>query len=139
MLVKCCFSEKAVMACKAAIMGDERSYHRIRESPDCTAPSQIKQFGREVENWDEVLWSQMVCSVAYQAVYQKFSKSPCLQAALLCTGDKLMAEATRHDRHWGIGVDISNPRSQNPSRWNGTNILGWALMEVRNTLRSELP
>ena len=54
---------------------------------------------------------------------------------LLQTGDTLIAEATRDDRTWGIGIDVGDPLVQIPSRWYGANILGWALMEVRAALR----
>jgi predicted NAD-dependent protein-ADP-ribosyltransferase YbiA (DUF1768 family) len=29
----------------------------------------------------------------------------------------------------------TDPRAQNPSQWNGENLLGFALMEVRDELR----
>lgn len=53
---------------------------------------------------------------------------------LLATGWKVIAEATRRDRNWGIGINMGDPRCENPSEWRGANLLGWALMEVRFAL-----
>merc|ERR1712025_1083908 len=77
---------------------------------------------------------------AFQVVYQKFSKTSSIRGVLLGTDDRLIAEATRQDRNWGIGIDVGDPRVQIPCKWQGANILGWALMEARAALRSsEIP
>lgn len=131
--VVCCeFSEKAIMLCKAAAMGDHRSYHLIRAT---RWPSDAKALGRQVVGFDDSIWSRIVCSVAFEVVYQKFSKSPELKETLLETGDRVIAEATRNDRIWGIGLDIGDPRCRHPQKWKGTNVLGWALMETRGAMR----
>lgn len=36
---------------------------------------------------------------------------------------------------WGIGFDEFAPEAINPALWNGENLLGFALMEVRDRLR----
>jgi len=136
-MVRCCVSEMAIMVCKAAMMGDERSYFTMRDSTDKLTPSKIKMLGRKVKKFNKSLWIRWVCSVAFQVVYQKFSKSPALQPTLLKTGDVILAEATQKDCNWGIGIDMGHPNTQIPSQWKGTNILGWALMEARNVLRTE--
>jgi len=131
--VACDFSEKAIMLCKAAIMGDRRSYQKIAASK--AQPAVIKRMGREVEGFDQDLWSEIECSVAYQVVYQKFEKTENLKKKLLATEDWVIAEATSNDRNWGIGLDRGDQRVHNPALWQGTNLLGWALMEARKTLR----
>merc|ERR1712070_1315811 len=89
--------------------------------------------------FNDDLWHAVVCSVAFEVVFQKFSKTPTLQPLLLATGEKLMCEATSNDRNWGIGINRGDQRCQNPSQWRGANILGWALMEVRSALRAGVP
>jgi predicted NAD-dependent protein-ADP-ribosyltransferase YbiA (DUF1768 family) len=39
------------------------------------------------------------------------------------------------DRIWGIGMGGDNPAAGNPAKWKGENLLGFALMEVREKLR----
>jgi len=131
-VVSCAFSEKAIMLCKAAVMGDVAAYHQIVAAAD---PRKTKALGRSVRGWDEGLWNSVVCSVAFEVCYQKFSKTPSIQTVLLATGDRLIAEATVNDANWGIGINTGDPRVQTPAAWEGTNILGWALMEARAELR----
>eukprot|EP00928_Gymnodinium_smaydae_P064839 TRINITY_DN48098_c0_g1_i1.p1 TRINITY_DN48098_c0_g1~~TRINITY_DN48098_c0_g1_i1.p1 ORF type:complete len:247 (-),score=62.92 TRINITY_DN48098_c0_g1_i1:90-785(-) len=132
--VSCEFSEKAIMLCKAAAMGDRRSYDSIRK---CTSPSRAKSLGRSVAPFDNNVWDRVVCSVAFEIVYQKFSKTPSIRGVLLGTGDRLIAEATRNDRNWGIGIDVGDARVLQPSMWQGYNILGWALMEARAAINRD--
>merc|ERR1711865_833165 len=63
-------------------------------------------------------------------------KAAAIRDVLLGTGNSLIAEATRSDRNWGIGIDVGDPRVQTPTKWQGDNILGWALMEARAALRN---
>jgi len=130
--VSCAFSEKAIMMCKAAAMGDCATYVEICDSP---RPSEVKALGRKVQNFSGELWDRIVCSVAFHSVLQKFQQSPRMRKVLLGTGDRVIAEATSRDNNWGIGIDIGDPLACQPAQWKGTNILGWALMEVRTALR----
>lgn len=131
--VSCAFSEKAIMMCKAAVMGDLDNYMQVCAA---TSPGKAKALGRQVKNWNEEMWKTTVCSVGFHVVYQKFQQDPRLRQILLATGDRVIAETTSRDCNWGIGLDIGDPRARNPSQWQGTNILGWALMEAREMLRS---
>ena len=53
---------------------------------------------------------------------------------LLCTGTKLLAEASPFYPVWGIGLRADNPEAQDPSRWRGKKLLGKALFAVRDAL-----
>lgn len=71
-------------------------------------------LGRTVTNFDENIWSQYVCDIAFQAVYQKFKSNPNLIKVLLSTDSYLIKEASPKDRLWGIGMNASNKRLHNP-------------------------
>ena len=58
-----------------------------------------------------------------------------LKAYLLSTGNKIIVEASPYDKIWGIGLGKDDTDSINPEKWNGLNLLGFALMEVRDELR----
>lgn len=122
------------MVCKAAAMGDHKSYEKIKESK--ANPAAIKNMGRQVQRFNDDLWKNIECSVAYEVVYQKFLNVDSLKWVLLSTEDWVIAEATSNDANWGIGLDIGDERVHNPAQWKGTNLLGWALMEARKALRS---
>eukprot|EP00747_Dinoflagellata_sp_TGD_P209355 gnl/TRDRNA2_/TRDRNA2_82755_c0_seq1.p1 gnl/TRDRNA2_/TRDRNA2_82755_c0~~gnl/TRDRNA2_/TRDRNA2_82755_c0_seq1.p1 ORF type:complete len:279 (+),score=72.18 gnl/TRDRNA2_/TRDRNA2_82755_c0_seq1:87-839(+) len=130
--IPCDFSEKAIMLCKAAAMGDKESFFKLRGASN---PASAKKMGREVKGFNQALWDRVMCSVAFEVVLQKFAKTPELAEVLLKTGDRLIAEATRNDKIWGIGIDVGDPRVNRPSEWQGTNVLGWALMEARAELK----
>lgn len=54
---------------------------------------------------------------------------------MLGTGSRVLAEASPVDRIWGTGLAADHPRSTSPEHWPGLNLLGFALMEVRQRLR----
>ena len=127
------FSEKAIMLCKAAAMGDSDGYRSIAMAVD---PRSAKAKGREVYPFDHGRWQVLICHVAREVCWQKFSQVPRLTDVLLGTGDRVIAEATRRDQIWGIGLDMKERGVGVPAAWRGTNVLGWALMQVRGRLRA---
>ena len=54
---------------------------------------------------------------------------------LLETSDRLLVEASPYDRTWGVGYSASKAEA-NRSNW-GENLLGKALMRVRDRLRAQ--
>jgi hypothetical protein len=58
-------------------------------------------------------------------------------AILLGTGNRVLAEMTSKDSNWGTGVDVGREGAADPSKWRGTNILGWALMVARAQIRKD--
>ena len=54
---------------------------------------------------------------------------------LLSTGDKILVEASPMDTIWGIGFGKDNEKAYNIASWRGKNLLGFALMEVRDEIR----
>ena len=69
----------------------------------------------------------------------KFRQNPRLGRYLVGTGDAVLVEAAPNDAVWGIGIAADDPRVQDPSKWPGLNLLGFALMAVRDELRTEWP
>ena len=67
----------------------------------------------------------------------KFDQQPSLKAFLLGTGDAVLVEASPVDKIWGIGLAENHSDARNPSEWPGLNLLGFALMTVRDELRTE--
>ena len=52
------------------------------------------------------------------------------------TEDKILVEASPCDTIWGIGMSELDNGVEDPHNWKGTNLLGFALMEVRDELMS---
>lgn len=94
----------------------------------------MKKLGRKVRNYDDVTWKEKRFDVVVKGNIAKFSQNEKLQNFLLSTGDKILVEASPKDTVWGIGLDESSPEAIQPSKWKGDNLLGFALMEVRDIL-----
>lgn len=70
-----------------------------------------------------------------RANHAKFSQHPDLKTFLLQTGERVLVEASPVDSIWGIGLAQDDPRIDNPLQWQGLNLLGFALMKVRDQLQ----
>ena len=64
----------------------------------------------------------------------KFKQNEDLKRKLLGTGNNVLAECAVRDQIWGIGLSMKNPDRFEPENWNGQNLLGYALMMVRESL-----
>ena len=78
------FTEKAIMLCKASIMGDYKTYDQILEA---ASPQEAKALGRTVSPFVPAIWDALVCEVARAVCVQKALGVPELHARLLETGD----------------------------------------------------
>ena len=121
-----------MMAAKARLFGDEESLLQILESSD---PKAAKALGRKVKNFDSSVWDENARRLVTEGNIAKFSQNSHLQEFLLGTGDTVLVEASPYDRIWGIGLKADDERSKNPATWQGQNLLGFALMDVREALR----
>lgn len=129
--VYCCM-EQFMMANKAELFEDENIRQQILKSSD---PKQIKALGRKVKNFDEKTWNEVKYSIVLNGNFLKFTQDPKLRDFLLSTNDHILAEASPYDRIWGIGMDEKHEHAQIPVKWKGQNLLGFALMEVRDEIR----
>ena len=66
-----------------------------------------------------------------QVTKKSFIRLSTLKEALLNTGNAVLAEASPKDKIWGIGLVEDDPNARNPEHWNGQNLLGDILMEIR--------
>lgn len=125
-------AEHWMMAEKARLFGDEDIHRRILEA---RSAAEAKQLGREVQHFDAATWDRHKYAIVVQGNYHKFSQHPELAAYLLQTGERVIVEASPVDPVWGIGLAADDARAENPLLWKGENLLGFALMEVRDQLK----
>lgn len=97
-------------------------------------PEEIKRAGRQIRNYDDTLWDAARYTVVLEANLRKFGQDPALAGFLAATRDKVLVEASPVDSIWGIGVAEDAGVAATPARWPGRNLLGFALMEVRDKL-----
>lgn len=76
--------------------------------------------------------------IVVQGSVAKFRQNPAMGQFLLSTGERVLVEASPRDRIWGIGIGMgaANPEAEQPRKWRGQNLLGFALMAARAQLRA---
>lgn len=124
--------EQYMMYQKALCFHDAEIAREILSTDDV---AQVKALGRMVSNYDDNHWNGVRQIIIYEGLYAKFSQNPELKQQLLQTGNSLLAECAVRDRIWGIGLSMRDPDRLNRYKWNGQNLLGYALMMVRNKLK----
>lgn len=125
-------AEQYMMAAKAKLFGDEETWLKILETSD---PREIKQLGREVRYYNDVLWTSLRYGIVREASFLKFSQNNELCESLCRTGNLVLVEASPYDKIWGVGMAEDHPDITDPSKWQGQNLLGKALMDVRAVLQ----
>lgn len=96
--------------------------------------AEIKKLGREVHGYDENTWNGVRQIVVYEGLKAKFSQNAELKAKLVDTGEAILAECAVRDQIWGIGLSMRDSNRLDRSKWKGKNLLGYALMMVREQL-----
>lgn len=124
-------AEQYMMAEKARIFGDEETRQQIFAEYSQLA---MKKLGRKVRNYDDDIWKKIRFDIVVKGNMAKFSQNAKLMSFLMSTGDKIIAEASPKDNIWGIGLEETSPEAISPDKWLGENLLGFALMEVRDAL-----
>ncbi|MBG0816846.1 NADAR family protein [Planomonospora sp. ID82291] len=128
-------AEHFMMAGKARLFGDEETAAEIVAAGH---PKRAKDLGRRVRGFDERAWQAARSDLVVRGNLAKFAQHPELGGFLLGTGDRVLVEASPVDRIWGIGLAAGDERAGRPETWRGLNLLGFALMQVRQALRDGL-
>ena len=126
-------TEQYMMASKARVFGDNDT---LKEIMNATNPSEYKKLGRKVKGFEPTLWDEKKLDIVVEGNKAKFGQNPELKEYLLSTDDAILVEASPYDTIWGIGMDRDTALNSRIEDWKGENLLGCALMEVRDYLRN---
>lgn len=122
-------AEQWMMITKALLFGDNQSFKRlIAHRVD---PKTAKEIGRNVKGFNEKIWDSNKLKFVVIGNIYKFNGD--LYDTLQKTGNSILAEASPHDKVWGIGISVRDAEKGKP--WNGQNLLGIALMIAREYLK----
>ncbi|SKA43723.1 hypothetical protein SAMN04488128_106243 [Chitinophaga eiseniae] len=124
-------AEHWMMAGKARLFNDEVVLQRILKAK---TPAEAKKLGRQVRQFDPAVWDEHKSNIVIAGNLLKFSQHPELKEFLINTKDRVLVEASPVDTIWGIGMKSDHEHVENPLRWRGQNLLGYALMAVRDKL-----
>ena len=126
-----CCAEQYMMAKKAELFNDNEILKEILKEH---SPKRIRDLGRQVKNFDAKTWGEHKTDYVREANIAKFTQKEELREFICATEGKILVEASPFDRIWGIGMSENNKNSVDPSLWRGSNLLGFALMEVRDQI-----
>ena len=124
--------EQYMMYKKAVVFKDKDIASKILKTDDV---ERIKEYGRQVSNYNDTIWNGMRQIIIYKGLLEKFRQNEKLKKALLDTGDDILAECAVSDKIWGIGLSMKDSNKNDIKAWRGQNLLGFALMLVRDELR----
>ncbi|WP_373545819.1 NADAR family protein [Chamaesiphon sp.] len=124
-------AEHYMMAAKARLFDDRIILPEILAA---NHPRQTQILGRKIQGFQETIWNEHRFQIVVDGNVAKFQQNPLLTEFILNTQDRILVEASPDDRIWGIGLAADNPNIKNPHLWQGNNLLGFALMEVRSLL-----
>lgn len=123
-------AEAALMYAKAYAFNDviiQKEIINCRQNP-----RYMKRLGREVKNYDDTIWCEGRYDIMVSILIQKFSQNHDILDVLLSHKNKTIVEASPSDRIWGIGLHWEDDSVLDESLWEGTNLLGKALMDARD-------
>ncbi|OFG33700.1 hypothetical protein BJM58_12590 [Listeria monocytogenes] len=126
-------AEQFMMAEKAKLFNDMEMREKILAAKH---PKQAKDFGRLISGFQEDIWLKNRFNIVMRANQAKFSQNEELKKFLMQTKNRILVKASPVDKIWGIGMAADNKNVENPLYWKGLNLLGFALMAVRDELEN---
>ena len=123
--------EQYMMYRKATCFHDDKIAAQILETNDV---AKIKALGRLVSGYDDHYWNGVRQIIVYEGLIAKFTQNPQLLQLLKNTKDDILAECAVKDRIWGIGLSMTDSDRLIRAKWKGQNLLGYALMMVRDKI-----
>ncbi|MNT40766.1 Swarming motility protein YbiA [compost metagenome] len=125
-------AEHWMMAEQARLFDDDIAIEKILKT---NTPAEAKKMGRLVKNFNAVIWDQHKFEIVVNGNLHKFSQHDAMKTFLINTKERVLVEASPVDNIWGIGMAADHEHIENPLKWRGENLLGYALMEVRDKLK----
>ena len=123
--------EQFMMTSKASLFGDLETFELIMNEPD---PSAQKKLGRRVKNFNQDVWDTHCTEIVTIGCWLKFSQNAQLRNFIVSTYPSILVEGSPFDTIWGVGLRYNDPRILDVDKWEGKNLLGECLMEVRKEL-----
>lgn len=117
---------------KAMLFGDFSAREALRKIVD---PCQVRQIGRRIVGFEEAIWVAHRFEILRRGIDAKFRQSQALSYFLIQTKHQVLAASHPEDATWGIGLEPEDRDAANPLLWRGLNLLGFALMVVRDCVR----
>jgi ribA/ribD-fused uncharacterized protein len=120
-----------MMEKKALLFNDKETAQQILLE---NHPSEQKKLGRQVKNFNKLVWDENARQIVYEGCYYKFTQNREAYDYLIETDGYYLVEASPTDTVWGVGLGGYDSTIRYPSNWRGTNWLGQVLTCLREDL-----
>lgn len=130
-------AHQAIAAEIAKAFNDQDNLQKIMvaETPDEVSYNLEDVPGDAEAN--EAKWNDLTKQLINDVNLRKFEQYPELAGRLLETKSATLGAYLPDDNLIGIGISLDNIQSKNPINWTGQNLLGKALMNIRDKIRSD--
>ena len=118
---------------KCVLFGDQTTARKVLLTDD---PSEQQKLGKLCTGYINGIWAGARQAIAMRGLLEKFSQNADLKEQLLDTKDAYLVECAHSDKIWACGIRLNESERFDASKWQGQNILGFALMEVRSIITS---
>ena len=123
--------EQYFTAEKARCFNDRMTLNKIMKAD---TPQEMKYWGNNTKGFVPATWNEKASTVMINGLRAKFQQNENLSNKLVNTGERQIAEISRNDRTWGIGLGMTDPNAFNKQKWVGKNQLGNLLIKVREEI-----
>lgn len=126
-------AEQYIMHQKCLMFGDMKSADEILATE---YQDRFQNIGQQVKGYINSVWEGSRQLIALRGLNAKFTQNIELKEQLLLTKEAYLVECACSDKIWACGMQLNEPERFYANKWNGQNILGFTLMEVRNSLKN---
>jgi ribA/ribD-fused uncharacterized protein len=126
--------EQYMMHQKALQFGDSEIAELIMNESN---PKEQKKYGRMIKGFDKTTWDKNCLAIVYEGNLAKFTQNGELKEQMLSAENRIFVEASPFDTIWGIGLAEDAEGIDDPSYWQGLNLLGQALTLVKTKLLAD--
>lgn len=126
--------EQYIMCQKCILFGDHATAKKVLLTDD---PSEQQKLGKLCSGYINSVWAGARQAIAMRGLLAKFSQNADLKELLLDTRDAYLVECAHSDKIWACGIRLHEHERFDATKWTGQNILGFALMAVRETIKME--
>ena len=129
-------AKQAIAAELAKVFNDQENLQKIMIADTPEEVSYEVDDVPGVEN--QAKWNDNIKQLLYDVNIAKFNQYPELVTRLLETKTAVLGAYIPNDNLIGIGLSLDNIQSKNPINWTGQNLLGKALMDIREKFRMDM-